>query len=331
MNQIIIIFLTMLLIEPLSAQQSKAVAVGQKLPQIEVKNVTGYSKKNVRLSDFKGKVVIIHFWGTYCAPCIETLFKLDSLQKKYKEGIQVITVTQNDSEDKVKYILKKLSKGRSFQLPVVIGDKDLQTYFPYQLISHIVWIDKNAVVRGITGSEYVTESNLLSIMNGEKINWPVKKDGIGYDNNKPFLAFSQKEITSPSFIYSSAFTGSMQNIAPPQGRLEDTIQRTATFNFYNYSLLSLCKVAIDFRSDANLDEFKLTVRDSSRYFNNKGEFNSTWVSRNTYCYSTTLPITITPKEMETIVKADLKRWLSILGITVEKEDGKYVVTEKALK
>jgi thiol-disulfide isomerase/thioredoxin len=40
--------------------------------------------KIVRLSDFKGKVVYIDFWGTWCSPCLEEIPDALELQKKYK-------------------------------------------------------------------------------------------------------------------------------------------------------------------------------------------------------------------------------------------------------
>jgi len=42
------------------------------------------NKKNVNLEDFKGKLVILNFWATWCAPCKEEMPSLDKLQKNTK-------------------------------------------------------------------------------------------------------------------------------------------------------------------------------------------------------------------------------------------------------
>ena len=58
-----------------------ALSPGRIAPNIELPDSTG---KIVRLNDFKGKVVYIDFWGTWCSPCIEEIPDALELQKKYK-------------------------------------------------------------------------------------------------------------------------------------------------------------------------------------------------------------------------------------------------------
>lgn len=48
----------------------KPLNIGDKVPDIEFKDVVNYPKKKVKLSDFKGQMVILDFWGTYCCTCI---------------------------------------------------------------------------------------------------------------------------------------------------------------------------------------------------------------------------------------------------------------------
>ena len=40
------------------------------------------NQKNVNLDDFKGKLIILNFWATWCAPCKEEMPSLDNLQSK---------------------------------------------------------------------------------------------------------------------------------------------------------------------------------------------------------------------------------------------------------
>lgn len=320
MHHFIAIVVGLLLPFLLKSQNSTELTIGDKLPFIEIMNTVNYPKASIKFSDFKGKIVIIDFWGTYCGPCLATLFKLDSLQKKYNDKLQVITVTQFDTKEKVTNTINRYAKGRTMQLPVVVSDTQLVKYFPHQLVSHLVWIDENGIVKAITGGEYATEENLLSIISGQKNNWPIKKDIIGYDNSKPFLDFAQKEIVQPSFIYSSAFTGAMNNVSPPNGRSEDTVKKTATITFYNLSLLYFCKMAMDYPTGGKIKNPILVVRDSTRYLKKDNQYYSEWARKNLYCYSITLPITVSQKELQQIIKEDILRWLNILGIYVKKEE-----------
>ena len=56
--------------------------VGDKFPDVSFTIQTGDSvKRNVRLSDFKGKLVIFDFWSTHCPPCINQMADMLKLQE----------------------------------------------------------------------------------------------------------------------------------------------------------------------------------------------------------------------------------------------------------
>ncbi|WP_446743609.1 TlpA family protein disulfide reductase [Silvibacterium acidisoli] len=61
--------------------------------------------QTVRLSDYHGKVVLLNFWASWCAPCIEELPSLIALQKQMPE-VTVIAVNFEDEEDSYRQFLK---------------------------------------------------------------------------------------------------------------------------------------------------------------------------------------------------------------------------------
>jgi len=314
---------TILANSPISSKDTQKeiepLTIGDKVPDIEIDNIINYSTSKARLSDFKGKLIIIDFWGKYCSSCITALPKIDSLQKIYQDKLQVITVTQLGTKEEILNVLKRYKKTENLKLPIVITDNTLSSYFPYQLVSHVVWIDGKGIVKAITGTEYITSENIKDVIEGEEINWPVKKDIFEYDYKKPFLDFAQKEIVKPDFLYSSAFTGHLEGISPPQGRIEDTVSQTAKISFYNESLLSLSQMALEYRTGAKPKNFVLEVKDTTRYIRDNTEYFAEWAKKNTYCYSLTVPFSLTEMESEQVIKNDLMRWLNIMGINVKKE------------
>lgn len=48
-----------------------------------------------RLSDYRGKMVLLNFWATWCAPCIRELPLLDELQAQHKDKLSVIAISED--------------------------------------------------------------------------------------------------------------------------------------------------------------------------------------------------------------------------------------------
>src|SRR5690242_20146073 len=76
---------------------AQAIDKGQTAPEIALKTLAGES---VKLSALKGKVVLVDFWASWCAPCRESMPVLEKLSQNYKEkGFIVLGVNiDNDAE-----------------------------------------------------------------------------------------------------------------------------------------------------------------------------------------------------------------------------------------
>ena len=73
---------------------------------------------DLRLSSYRGKVVLLDFWATWCDPCREEIPHFVELQKRYADaGLQIIGVSMDDSADPVRPFYQKFH----MNYPVVMG------------------------------------------------------------------------------------------------------------------------------------------------------------------------------------------------------------------
>ncbi|GAB1348183.1 TlpA disulfide reductase family protein [Ignavibacteriales bacterium] len=66
-----------------------------KAADFSLKNAKG--GMDIKLSDYKGKIVIVDFWATWCPPCVKGVPDLVELQKKYGDDLVVIGISVDDA------------------------------------------------------------------------------------------------------------------------------------------------------------------------------------------------------------------------------------------
>lgn len=76
----------------------------------------------LRLSSYRGKVVLLDFWATWCVPCREEIPHFVELQQKYGgQGLQIIGVSMDDSPNPVHTFYQQFH----MNYPVVMGTPDV--------------------------------------------------------------------------------------------------------------------------------------------------------------------------------------------------------------
>jgi cytochrome c biogenesis protein CcmG/thiol:disulfide interchange protein DsbE len=81
-----------------------------------------FANKQLKLSDYRGKLVLLNFWATWCPPCREEMPLFSKWQREHKaKGLQVIGVSMDDDAASVKEFLAEYP----VTYPVVMGDVKL--------------------------------------------------------------------------------------------------------------------------------------------------------------------------------------------------------------
>jgi peroxiredoxin len=91
---------------------------GQSAPEFELTALDG---KKIKLSDYKGKAVVLNFWATWCAPCKIEIPWFVELQKQYgPQGMEIVGIAMDENPNAEK--IGKFSKEEGINYTVLLGN-----------------------------------------------------------------------------------------------------------------------------------------------------------------------------------------------------------------
>jgi peroxiredoxin len=87
----------------------------KRAPEFTLKDVDG---KDVKLSDYKGRVVLLNFWATWCGPCKYEIPMFVQLQQQYKDqGLVFLGISVDDPIDALKPFMARMK----INYPILVG------------------------------------------------------------------------------------------------------------------------------------------------------------------------------------------------------------------
>jgi len=126
----------------LSTQPAAAILQkGDRAPAIKLVTTSG---QPVTLANYKGYVLIMDFFATWCIPCKESIPHINSMNRKYgKQGLQVLGVSVDEG---AMLEVKEFIANRKISYPVAISGEDMQTDYGLRSIPTIYLINKKGMV-----------------------------------------------------------------------------------------------------------------------------------------------------------------------------------------
>lgn len=149
---------------PERPEPKKSELIGKPAPEFTLLDVDG---AEVKLSDFKGKVVLLDFWATWCGPCVQAMPQLQSLFENYK-GKNVVILGINSWErdqDVVKPFLEE--KNITYRI-LVDPDNEVIAKYGVTGIPTFFIIDKKGFIRhshiGLPSDESIIQKNIDELL-----------------------------------------------------------------------------------------------------------------------------------------------------------------------
>jgi peroxiredoxin len=116
---------------------------GKPAPDFSLETLDG---KTLKLSDLRGKAVVLNFWATWCSPCKAEMPWFVDFQKQYAgEGLQIVGVAMDDS---AKEDIAKFAKQMGVNYPVVLGKESLaDQYGGVEFLPTTFYIDRSGNIQ----------------------------------------------------------------------------------------------------------------------------------------------------------------------------------------
>jgi thiol-disulfide isomerase/thioredoxin len=155
------------------SMQFNAPNLGETVPDFDINILANGSTTKFNIKDFRGKVVVLEFWATYCGPCLPAMAHLDSVQKQMPNQLTVIEITDEDATKVQNFISKKPTAS----LVAIDGkQRTLNNLFYHQFMPHTVVIDPNGVLKAITSPDQITDEVVRMIGSGIDVSLKLKTE-----------------------------------------------------------------------------------------------------------------------------------------------------------
>ncbi len=117
---------------------------GQVAPDFALKSTTG---ENLRLSEYRGDVVMINFWATWCGPCRQEMPLLDELYARYhRVGFNLLGVNIDDDTARALRMVEELD----LHFPVVFDTrKEVSRLYNVEAMPATILVDREGKIRHV--------------------------------------------------------------------------------------------------------------------------------------------------------------------------------------
>jgi len=270
------------------------------------------------LSAFKGKLLIIDFWATWCSPCRTMLPVGDSLNQVFAGKAVILPVTYEKEKIAGPVLRSILSKGGTSTRAGVYADTILQRLFPHQVIPHYVWVDPSGRVRAITEAPAINGFAIRTALGGTYPSAQKQDLKIPYNPARPLFAAGNGGA-GEALRYHSLLSGYVPGLRSGNSISAYDSVRGQLFSARNISALWLFRMAYGEGGRwfppariINHSQDSLTLETSV-----SGQAFEQWLaSGKGYCYELLLPPSMA-RQAYPLMQADMQRLFPQYRLSVE--------------
>ena len=304
--------------------------IGKSVGNVLLNNISNYPTSTARIADFKGKLLIIDFWGVTCYSCISQMPEMEKLQQEFKEKIQVILVT-NDSKEKVDEVFHKFKQLKNIDLPSISADTILSQMFPRTALGLHVWIDSNGIVRKTLDGESYSAKEVKEYLSGADIATPERNDFADFNIDTPLWLEGNGRQVKHIDYYSYMAHRIRDYAATRAGFEEDSLtHKTIGVHTINTLAIDLFQIAFSQLNRAPWIQYKrilFETDDNNRFIIPDDHSKSyLWTLDNAYSYNLKVPAS-QADNFFTYMQEDLERYFSV-KVDIEERTANCIILTK---
>lgn len=294
-----------------AVDRSKQLHVGEVFPNVKAIPILNFEAGSVQLQDWEDKVVVLEFFDTYCATCIEGMPALAAAKQEMGDKLLVLMVTWQSKEVIEKfYNTNAFLKENKVKLPTIVSDTLLGQFFPHQGVPHTVFLYKGKV-HAVTYPDYIKKQFIEELYTNKILQVP-QKDDFRIENEV------SSSLSEGNIIGSVRLTAYQESLEEKPGLtiVKDSISGLYRTYFNNVGILNAYK-ALDAR--INKPTFLLTdkrivwkVKDPDKYYYREGSGGQQlWLTKYGICYERKSYLMKDLAEQAKIVMDDLNTFLGL--------------------
>jgi len=126
--------------QPVFAAQTQSVEIGAKAPDFSLRNLQG---KTVKLSDYRGKKVMLNFWATWCPPCKQEMPAIQQFFEEKKGDVAILAVNIDGAEDVIEFV-----QTRKLTFPILLDENNrVNEQYKIVTIPTTFFIDEKGIIQ----------------------------------------------------------------------------------------------------------------------------------------------------------------------------------------
>lgn len=141
-------------------QEQQAVSVEPTEPAYANVTFMTLDSKEVNVSDYKGKRVLVNLWATWCGPCVREMPSLNSAYNQLKDDNYVFLVASNEPIEKI----KGFENATNYDFTIVKADDRFEPFDIRAIPTTIVFDTKGEVAMTVTGGREWDAAEMLEVL-----------------------------------------------------------------------------------------------------------------------------------------------------------------------